>query len=352
MRDLSSPVRGVPLFARRRSSSTATDAVVRLRLHLAAGLAVPEDADLPPRLQRTLRVARAVGAPLAPAVDAALEAQDDAARAERAVQVASAQTRVVAGGLLLAPVVLVPGLGRLLGADLLGFYTSSLGMLILTVGAGLLAAGALLVVALLRRVRRRPGAPPTPTPSASLSARSLGRRIGASVGLGLVWLLVGPMAAFGLAVLCLLLGRQGTAADRPLDLEEAAELAATALLGGITAAAAVRMAADELPGLAPALRRLAFDLEVGAASDHRDTPTALQRLSELLTTAHAVGAPVAPALRRFAAQLRADDLARVLAAAERLPAQLTFPTALCLLPGTVLLVGAPIVQTGLAAVGT
>jgi hypothetical protein len=50
--------------------------------------------------------------------------------------------------------------------------------------------------------------------------------------------------------------------------------------------------------------------------------------------------------------LRADDLARVLAAAERLPAQLTFPTALCLLPATLLLVGAPIVHAGLAAAAT
>ncbi len=66
----------------------------------------------------------------------------------------------------------------------------------------------------------------------------------------------------------------------------------------------------------------------------------------------AVGAPVGPALRRLAADVRADELARVLAAAERLPVRLTFPTALCLLPGTLLLIGAPIVSAGLGAVGT
>lgn len=354
------------------ATGATADATARLRLHLAAGLTLHDDPGLPLRLRRTLRVARTVGAPLAPAVDAAIEAQDDAARAERAVQVASAQTRVVAGGLLLAPVVLVPGLGRLLGADLLGFYTSSLGLLVLTVGLGLLAAGAGLVVVLLRRVRRRPnrGAPS----ASSLSRRAQGSgglgvtvgrvgataggrgvvHVGVAAGVGVValWLIVGPVAALGLGFAILLAARWTPPVEDPADLEEAAELAATALLGGVTAAAALRMAADEVPALAATLRQLAFDLEVGAPLDLDQPSPGLHQLTELLTTAHDVGAPVAPALRRFAAQQRADDLARVLAAAERLPAQLTFPTALCLLPGTVLLVGAPIVQTGLAAVGT
>ena len=77
----------------------------------------------------------------------------------------------------------------------------------------------------------------------------------------------------------------------------------------------------------------------------------LHRLAVLLAAAERVGAPVAPSVRHLARELRADDLARVLAAAERLPAQPTFPTALCLLPATVLLIGAPIVQTGLSAAG-
>ncbi|MFP4234382.1 MAG: hypothetical protein ACLFUG_05585, partial [Nitriliruptoraceae bacterium] len=75
------------------------------------------------------------------------------------------------------------------------------------------------------------------------------------------------------------------------------------------------------------------------------------RLAAIIAAADRTGAPVAPSLRHLARELRADDLARVLAAAERLPAQLTFPTALCLLPATVLLVGAPIVHTGLQVVG-
>lgn len=77
----------------------------------------------------------------------------------------------------------------------------------------------------------------------------------------------------------------------------------------------------------------------------------LHRLASLLAAAERTGAPVADSVRHLAREFRADDLARVLAAAERLPAQLTFPTALCLLPATVLLIGAPIVQTGLSAAG-
>ncbi|MEY3020174.1 MAG: hypothetical protein RLZZ272_1158, partial [Actinomycetota bacterium] len=77
-------------------------------------------------------------------------------------------------------------------------------------------------------------------------------------------------------------------------------------------------------------------------------PEALARLRALLVTAEDVGASPAAPLRRLASDLRAEELARVLAAAERLPAQLTFPTTLLLLPATVLLVGAPIVRAGLA----
>ena len=67
-------------------------------------------------------------------------------------------------------------------------------------------------------------------------------------------------------------------------------------------------------------------------------------------TANELGAPAAPSLRRLARDLRGAELARVMAAAERLPAQLTVPTTLLLLPATLLLVGAPLVASGLSAV--
>jgi pilus assembly protein TadC len=74
------------------------------------------------------------------------------------------------------------------------------------------------------------------------------------------------------------------------------------------------------------------------------------RLRAVLTTAGEVGAPAAPTLRHLARDLRAAELARLMAAAERLPAQLTVPTTLLLLPVTLLLVGAPLVASGLARV--
>lgn len=316
-----------------------------LRLRIAAGLDPGDDRELSPRLRRLVAVARQVGAPIAKAIDAGLVAEEDQRRAERAIEVASSQTRVVAGGLLGAPLILVPGLGRLLDADLVGFYGSALGVMVLIAGVGLLGVGALIIAVLLQRVRRRP------TPS---NGRASG--VAGAVLAGLfAWWIIGPAIALPAAVVTWAASRRGQPTVEPVDIEEAVELIATALGGGASPAHALRVAAEQLPEVAVELRRLAFDIEVGATpepDDARAGATSIERLSAVLATANDLGAPVAPTLRRFAAELRADELARVLAAAERLPAQLTFPTALCLLPGTVLLVGAPIVHAGLAAVGT
>jgi len=334
----------------RWSSAESTDpfaATEMARLRVAGGLDPGDDAELPPRTRRAVAVARTVGAPLLAALDAALAAEEDAREAVRAVAVASAQTRVVAGGLVVAPVLLVPGLGRLVGADLVGFYTSSTGLGVLLIGSALLGVGALAVWALVRRVTRPPSAGPRSTvPPAAVVASVAGALI--------AWRLAGPIVAVPIAVaLFRVVGRARGPAPL-VGLDEAADLVATARDGGTTSAEALRLTAIQLPHLALPLRRLAFDLDVGAV-DGSHGPSGqidLDRLAAVLVAAHDVGAPVAPALRRFAADLRAGELARVLAAAERLPAQLTFPTALCLLPATVLLVGAPIVQAGLAAAGT
>ncbi|MFP4634670.1 MAG: type II secretion system F family protein [Nitriliruptoraceae bacterium] len=341
------------------SSSRAGDprALDRLRVEVAAGTPLTDIAGLPERCRCALELATVVGAPLLPAVDAAREAQDDVEQARRAVAVASAQTRVVAGGLVIAPLVLVPGLGRLVGVDLVAFYSTGIGLVVLGTGLGLLALGAGMVLALVRRVdraRRRGG-------SAGMSAR-LPMLIAVAVGV-LVWGTVGaalaPLAALGAHQLA---ARRINRGGEPVTgVDEAADLVATALAGGVGAPEALRLAADRLPELAIRLRRLAFGLELGmvdeplpAGSDRSAPPGVdpLHRLAQIITTADRTGAPVAPSLRHLARDLRADDLARVLAAAERLPAQLTFPTALCLLPATVLLVGAPIVQAGLATAGT
>jgi len=340
----------------------------RLRVAVGGGGLPPQG--LPERCQRAVEVAREVGAPLLAALDAAQAARDDERRAERAVAVASAQTRVVAGGLLLAPVLLVPGLGRLVGADLVGFYRSGLGLLVLGIGGGLLLLGASIVVLLVRRVGSARQGHPHPRPTRSIWV------LAGIVGV-VIHRISGPLLAVPAALLVVhLVSRRHPSAEPAVGVDEAADLIATALAAGTSGPEALRVTADRLPALAPRLRRLAFGLELGlevglevdqvsevggrsaARAPRRTAPAPVRprdpfrRLASLLAAAERTGAPVADSVRHLARDLRADDLARVLAAAERLPAQLTFPTALCLLPATVLLIGAPIVHAGLAAVGT
>ena len=290
----------------------------RVRLHLEAGVPLGPDLRLTPRVQRAVSVAQLVGAPLLGAIESAAAAEEDAARSVRAVAVATAQSRTVALGLVLAPVLLVPVIGRLAGADVVAFYLSPLGRGVLGVGLLLLGAGALVARTLVARVGQ-------PHPDAAL--------------------------------------------------EEAVELTATAIAGGSGTAAALRTVAAVLPAQGDPLRRLALDLDLGVGVDagrieapdggtprssllgasprtngRGAEPDALRRLRVVIVTAASVGAPSAGALLRLARDLRAAELARVLAAAERLPAQLTFPTTLLLLPATVLLIAAPLLDAGLQRV--
>jgi Flp pilus assembly protein TadB len=340
------------------ASASATDLV---RLRAAAGVDLGDPERLTPRTRRAVSVATEVGAPLLDALDGAVAAEDDARRAARAVAVASAQTRAVAGGLLLAPVVLVPGLGRLVGADLLAFYTTPLGLGVGAVGLALLLAGGLVVAGLVRRVGRATTGAAGPWLAAAVAGVAAGG-------------LVHPLAAVPTVGALLVRARRRRAAlPAAPGVDEAADLVATALAGGVPPGEALRLAARELPEHASELRRLALELELGIEPDPMGEPgpataarpdavarpdaaarpeAGLTRLRLVLATATSVGAAAAPAARRLARDLRADDLARVLAAAERLPAQLTFPTALCLLPATLLLVGAPMVHAGLAAAAT
>jgi Flp pilus assembly protein TadB len=276
------------------SASMSASATDRLRLRVLVGSPLGDLAELPARVQRGVTLARALGAPLLPAVDAAAEAQDDDARARRAVDVSTAQARTVAGGLALAPLVLAPAIGRLAGVDTLGFYVSSTGRGVLTVGLVLLLAGGLSARLLIARASR-------PAPDG--------------------------------------------------ELEEVAELVALALSAGAGTTAALRAVAEAVPSQSVRLRRMALDLDLGIERDARaGEPDALVRIRDVITTASALGAPAAPTLRRLARDLRAGELARVMAASERLPAQLTVPTTLLLLPATLLLVGAPLVVSGLSGV--
>jgi Flp pilus assembly protein TadB len=348
-------VRGLTERPKRGAGADPEQALDELHLAVVAGAPLGALDGLPPRAQRAVTLAQEVGAPLVTAIEAARAAQDDARRAERAVAVASAQTRVVAGGLLAAPLVLVPGLARLVDADLVGFYTTPLGGLVLAVGLALLALGALLVVVLVRRVGRAP----TPDaarrdPVALVAAAVIALVVGRTVG----WLLALPAALAAEH----LVSRRRVLSAPVRGADEVADLVATALAAGVSGPEALRLSAERLPEHAGRLRRLAFGLELGMGPDDLQlaSPASsggsvvvdpMRRLAALLASADRTGAPVAASIRHLAAQCRADDLARVLAAAERLPAQLTFPTALCLLPATVLLIGAPIVQTGVEVVG-
>ncbi|MEX1177922.1 MAG: hypothetical protein WEB09_05635 [Nitriliruptor sp.] len=308
------------------------------RLRIAAGADPGDLNELGERAATSLRVATEAGAPLLAAIDAAVAADEDARRAERAIGVASAQGRAVAGGLLFAPLLLVPVMSRLFGVDLVAYHRTPFGLVTGAVALGLLAAGG----AIARRVVGSVGRPARITSVAH-------QRVRAGLIGGVVAVAVHPVVgAVTVAVLVL----RVRPFPPPIDpaLADAAELTATAVGGGWSPAGALRLAADELPSLALPLRRLAFDLEHDHAGE--DHPPGVDRLADVLTTATAVGAPVGPTLRRLAADVRSDELARVLAASERLPVRLTFPTALCLLPGTLLLIGAPIVSAGLGVVGT
>lgn len=270
---------------------TATD---RLRLRVLAGAPLGTLDGLTPRVRRGVEVARMLGAPLLPAVEAAVEAEDDDARAVRAVAVSTAQARTVARGLTFAPLALVPSVGRLAGVDTVDFFLGTAGRIVLLIGLALIATGSLLARLLIAHAAR-------PAPD--------------------------------------------------VELEEVAELLASALTGGTGMAAALRAVADVAPRQALRLRQLALDLDLGIRRprDGRE-PDALARMRDVLITADELGAPVAPTLRRLARDLRGAELARVMAAAERLPAQLTVPTTLLLLPATLLLVGAPLVAAGFSSV--
>lgn len=314
--------------------ATASGAAVEAaRLHALAG--APRPAGLPPRAERALGVAAEVGAPPVEALDAVLAAIADERRRVRSVSVATAQAHAVALGLVAVPLAAAPALSWLVGIDLLGFYRGPSGRLTLLAAASLLAVGFWWMRRAIQRVgnpvRERTG-PPTWLAALALAVAAAWR----------------PVAALAvLVVLAVRLRRQVHvgALDR---LDEIADLTATALRGGIAAPAALRLVGARLEGLEPALRRLAFALEVGAEVD---PPPGLDRLASLLETARLHGAPVHDALRRLAADVRAERLARALADAERLPVRLAFPTVLCLLPAGALLVGAPLLVGGLTTSG-
>lgn len=310
-------------------------ALARLRLQVAGGARVPHHPDLPADATAAVALADRVGAPMLPVLDAAADAEHHRRRVARQLATVTAPARSVGLGLVAMPLLVVPLLGRVLAIDLVAFYTSGVGLLAGAVAVALWAVGAALVLAMVRRADHEPR-PARPT------LRVLGAALVAAV-------VASPLLAVPAAVLARVTFRPAPPPPHP-QLALACDLVATGLSAGLTAAGALREAATELPELAPGLRRLAWQVDLGRLGIAA-VPDELSRLAALLGSGLAAGGPLVPALRALAAEVRAERGARAEARAARLPARLTFPMSLCLLPATVLSIGAPIVVTGLSAVG-
>lgn len=313
-------------------------ALARVRLQVAAGARPGSLSGLPAAVRPAIAVADRVGAALVPTLDAAAAAHQQRQRIARQVRTATAPARTVAAGLVVLPLIAVPALAALLDIDLAGFYTTGVGAVVGMVALGLWVVGAVMIAGLVAQAGRDP-APPGPT------ARVL---VAGLVG----WLVVGPWVGVGAAVLARLTFR--TPAPAPhVELADACDLTAAALSAGLTIPAALREAAHHLPALRTDLHRLAWQAELGrlaTSSGRAGVPVPCTRLATTLADGLEAGGPLVPALRVLAHQLRADHGVAAESAALRLPTRLTFPTALCLLPATVLAIGAPIVVTGLSAV--
>lgn len=309
----------------------------RLRMRLLVGAGPGRLDGLPGRVRRAVDLARRTGAPALPALEAARAAAADDRRRDRALAVATAQTRLVAGGLAALPFVAVPALDAALALGLLDFYLTPTGWGVGAAGLGLIAAGLVVahrLVAGATRRRRRPGRPVLAAVVCGLPAGLLvGPVAGLAVGTGVWWLR----------------GRRPGPVPAVPDADEVADLVSTALTAGLPPGGALRAVAGVLSVRRAVLRRAAVALE---RRQPPELPPGLDRIADLLLGSARWGAPAAGSLRHLAADLRAEELSRALAAAERLPALLAVPTAVFLLPASLLLVGAPLVATGVGAVLT
>lgn len=273
-------------------------AIEGARLRVQAGANLRLGPATPPRLARASRMSAETGAPLAAVLDAMAASARDRAAAQRAVEVAAAQPKLVAWLLGALPLLLSGVVGMTAGA--------------------------------------------WPT---QLRATAAGRAA--------LWLAIALQAAGAVAVWLLLRGahRAAACATGPggIDDDEVVDLVAAALLAGRPAGAALRDVARHDPVRGAALRRAALAVEhgrsvtaTGAAGTVGDGDTVVGRVAEVLTQAGRLGASPVTALHALAGQLRADASAAALARAQRLPVLLTVPTALLLLPATVVLAGAPL----------
>lgn len=307
-------------------------------------------ATLPLPVRRMVAVARACGAPVDPTLAVATEVErqraDTAAELARVVRPAVA----VARGLAVMPVVVVPLLAWVLDLDLVAFFAGDpvgrvVGLVVVVMVVLAITWLWLLVVAATSPPKRTRGRTPW--------------SVWVVAGI-VLWLSVGIVPALLLGVAAAVLSRRPADAAGP-GVAEAAELAATAASAGLALPAALRVAARHLvdDDLRVAIARCALQLELSPPAptpgqDRRAAEPATGPRGEFVALCRdlvAAGRPTVAPLRRLARRLRAEEAAARRVAVARLPGRLTFPTALLLVPATVMAIGTPIAMRGLAVAG-
>lgn len=265
-----------------------------------AGLA-PRLDHLPDEVAEAARHAMALGAP----VDRILTTAMSAAEARRAtrdrVAVAVAPAASVLRTMAALPVLGGLGMALLLDIDVIGYHATPVGMVTGGLAVGLVVAALLWAAALRGAVLR--AARVDPIEARAIDAVSSGLRAG----------LPAPAA--------------------------------------LRAAGPVLAPGPEVVGVVADLQRGALALELGRAPGGLANPQ-IAAAAHLMRAAGRDGFGAADALGHVAARVRADHAAAVQADAERLAVRLTLPTVLCLLPATLLLVGAPLLHGLLQGVAT
>lgn len=322
-------------------NTNAVHALDAVRLAAASGRHRIALDGLDPATRQVLTVASDVGAPLSLAADIAHARLTHTQEVLRAVAVASAEARSVAGFLLLAPLVLLPLTGQVLDVSIWSFFTRPFGLGVLAV-AGLLYAAGFAVIGQLRRGLAAPVLS-THAPKISVARLLAGMVLVVGMSRGSVWLAVGAVG-----VLVLLRGKHShTHVVTVAQIAEVAEVVVLAATAGQSVPHALRCAGATVPLAARQVRELAFSLDCGVKPVGQDG--VLGQFAAIAWQAHHDGAPAAAVFRQFAAQVRADEQAVLLARASRLSARLTVPTTLFFLPATVLVMVAPVMAHGLSA---
>lgn len=321
---------------------------------------------LPPRTARAVALAAECGAAVGPVMAAAgavaVERTAMEAELERVVRPAVG----IARGLVALPVVMVPLLAMVLDIDLWAFWTGDpLGRVVGAVVVGMVAMAAAWLRLLVTAATR----PADGRRSDRVRGRDVLRQpVLVVVGVVAVAWLVGWWAGIGAgAVVAWRRARHRRDEVLP-GLDEVADLAAVAVAAGHDLPAALRLAGARVPDpvLGDAVAGLALRLSLappieptsaggGTAARHHDPGSGRGRgigpLERLVVDLVVTGRPAAAPLRRLATRLRRSEADRIRVAVARLPGRLTFPTALLLVPATVLAIGTPIAMRGLQAIG-